>query len=561
MDDHSNLARRFFEVIDKARQLAPVVLVLICLAPTDSPAETFRVERPDENYFYRLQDWDIHQGQLRFLFKTSPAEQQWSSDPDNWPNRLFVAEVSPDGSHKIYPLGTWKGSPFKFALRRGFPEAFAVDFEGNQGAPKRLQVWSIPDSVLRLETIVEDLPGTHSGVDLHASSDGNLFSVAPTKFFTGGYRGPSAIGWVKLSPAGEVLASGEASRPDAQISTTGMFTANNDGLGLALSLFMAEDYDSLVTEIDVPIRRNIGSSVMEAVVASETRLLVTDANGKTRWTSSALQRTLGWLPPPAGFSQQEYLRQSDERSRIMNDVQLTHAFGDRQLGGMRGRSATWVKATPNGYGVLARVVSGLHSDSGVYGPSFLEVGEDGSIRREVYLQPVAEALKGRFTDFLATGDGGLLLLGSGGPSGGMFVTRVAADGAFQWVQELGDAVDPGQPLGLIGTENNAWVFGRSNEGKMTLWLGRVDASVANRSLPPSATEQPREAPRPREAAKPLDIPECACTCEEGNAVNSFMTQMQSTRDPAQIQAMMNDPLMKKAMCMGLCRKDYAACGP
>ena len=60
---------------------------------------------------------------------------------------------------------------------------------------------------------------------------------------------------------------------------------------------MAEDFDSLVTDIDVPIRRNIGSSVMEAVVAAETRLLVTDANGKTRWTSSALQRGLGWLPP------------------------------------------------------------------------------------------------------------------------------------------------------------------------------------------------------------------------------------------------------------------------
>jgi len=242
----------------------------------------------------------------------------------------------------------------------------------------------------------------------------------------------------------------------------------------------------------------------------------------------------------------------------MNDVVLTHGLAGRQLdGSMPGRSATWVKATPNGYGVLARVVSGLVRQSA----SFLEVGEDGNIRREVDLQPVAEALEGRFTDFLATGDGGLLLLGRGGPSGGIFVTRVAADGAFQWVQELGDAVDPGQPLGLIGTENNAWVFGRSNEGKMTLWLGRVDASAANRSLPPSATEQRREAPRPREAAKPLDIPECACTCEEGNAVNSFMTQMQSTRDPAQIQAMMNDPLMKKAMCMGLCRKDYAACGP
>ena len=436
-----------------------------------------------------------------------------------------------------------------------------MDFGGNKGAPKRLQVWSIPGSSPRLDTVVEDLPVTHSGVYLHASSDGNLFSVAPTKYFTGGYLGPVAIGWVKLSPAGEVLASGEASRPDARISTTGMFTANNGGLGLALSLLMAEDFDSLVTDIDVPIRRNIGSSVMEAVVAGETRLLVTDANGKTRWTSSALQRGWRWLPPPAGFSQQEYLRQSDERTRIMNDVQLTHGFAGRGLGGMRGRSATWVKATPNGYGVLARVINGVYRDSGVYGPSFLEVGEDGNIRREVYLQPVAEALEGRFTDFLATGDGGLLLLGSGGPSAGMFVTRVAADGKFQWVQELGDAVDPGQPLGLIGTENNAWVFGRSNEGKMTLWLGRVDASAANRSLPPSATEQPREAPRPREAAKPLDIPECACTCEERNAVNSFMTQMQSTRDPAQIQAMMNDPLMKKTMCMGLCRKDYAACGP
>ena len=76
MNDHSNLARRFFAVIDKARQLAPVVLVLICLAPTDSMAESFRVERPDENYYYNLRDWDIHQGRLRFLFKTSPSKQQ-----------------------------------------------------------------------------------------------------------------------------------------------------------------------------------------------------------------------------------------------------------------------------------------------------------------------------------------------------------------------------------------------------------------------------------------------------------------------------------------------------
>ena len=544
--------------------LLAAFLLSLQLAPVLVLADEGRIERPDENHYFSLHDWDVYDGRLRFLFQTKPSRDQYLSDPPNWPDRLFVTEVEPGGGHTTYALGTSDMRRVSFVLRRGHPEVFAIEKPREPNGPHHLQVWNIYASEMTRSTALPQLPHQPHYWDIHPTSDGHFFSVGSNSQTTGGYQGPVNLTWTKTSAFGKTLASGELMRKDAQLGAKGWFMPANGGVGLVVSLVVAaENAKSLDTEIDTPIRRKIGGEEVEAHVMTETRLLITDANAKLRIMSSALERSVMFdfefaSDDPAAM--REYLRLSEERTRAIQDIEKTHAFGARQIAKVTGRNELLVKANARRYGMLSQQPGGPRTNPDRFGTWYLEFADDGTPQRELYLQPIADKQEGRIVDFLAEKDGGLLLLGDQGPAG-MSVSRASSTGELEWTYDISGRVDHTEPAGLVRSGNRLWVFGRSlqDQGHATLWLTDVDPATARRSI---STSIPENGSNPERVSAPtgaFEMPACACTCEEGDAINQALASAQQVRTAADIEAMENNPAMQKMMCLAMCQAEYAVC--
>jgi hypothetical protein len=255
---------------------------------------------------------------------------------------------------------------------------------------------------------------------------------------------------------------------------------------------------------------------------------------------------------------------------LMGRVTLENG-GDRNLLHLTTVGLDDIQKTPNGYGMLARVTADRSLEPPRHGDWYLEVGEDGSLKRELRIEPAAEHLEAKFETFMPTADGGLLVAGvRRAGQAAMHVSALDEDGAVEWTARLDMA--NAKIEGVAGTESAPWVFGQGfNDAanKNQMWAELVQPEKAER-LPATmatSTKTAAQTPPPEaDNANPamgFEMPEpaegCTCSCEELARVRALSEQMKGASQ-ADMIAMASDPAFKALMnCMGGCAMQYAQC--
>lgn len=461
------------------RKLAIPLILVFCFI-SQGVAGTYWVERPDEMVVFWLHDVDQHGDRVRILYSTTPSLQQGQADPEGWRTNVYIVEAHADGSVDQRRIASRHEHLAALLLRRGHDQVFALRRPEKKREPQRLELWSTIDGSVSSSEEAPHLPGTRGS----ASTD--LAGIFPTNdgnfFLTPGTGNAATVSWYKLAPDGTVLGRGDYSHEGARIQVGGWFPASEGGIGLSAQLTVARGEKALTTDIDTPVTRSIGSRTLEARVASETRLLVFDGDGPYRWRSPALERGLMWggqMQVPSDLEPAESMRQLQQQMSVIERTEID--LGARRTVAEQGRSRynmDRIKQVPGGYGLLATTVANRRLEPPAHGPSYLEIGEDGKLRREIYLGAVADELKAEFHDFLADRDG-LLLAGSRRARGVQtHATRVSPDGKLLWSRVL---EAPADIDGVAGAGANVWVFGHSGQGpsaKTLLWLEQVETTTA-----------------------------------------------------------------------------------
>lgn len=100
-----------------------------------------------------------------------------------------------------------------------------------------------------------------------------------------------------------------------------------------------------------------------------------------------------------GWTINAYVAELYPDGRIENRRPATGGFDD-------------IQKTPDGYAMLARVITDRNLEPPQHGDWFFEVGGNGGgLLREVRIEPAAERLEAKFETFMPTADGGLLVAG------------------------------------------------------------------------------------------------------------------------------------------------------
>jgi hypothetical protein len=544
-------------------------LLLPCGVAT---AELPWVERPDPMQVHMLADADRKGDTVRVLYQSMPSLAQAASG--DWTVNVYVAELHPDGRIENRKLASGQRHYSSLVLQRGGEGVFATITPERRASEVTFEFWSALDGSLISTFTSPDLVSLGSALNVFPTDDGNFFTVEHSAQTSEGER-PTTLTWTKMSPAGEVLAKGQWSNPTAITGLGGTFPVPGGGMGISLDMRLAKGADALQTDIEAVQPFEIGGRAIEARVFSETRLLTAEVSGAFRWLSPALERDLMWtgeMSIPQDLPIDQMMAQNAEQMALMRRVTLENG-GERRIVHQATVGYDDVQATPEGYGVLARVSADRSLNPPQHGTWFIEVGRDGTLNRELRIEAAAERLKAKLERFLPTGDGGLLVAGPRyeGETN-VHLTFIDQAGHARWTTEVG--AKGLQLEGLSGSDKSPWVFGQGwseARNKSLMWAELVDPGsaeampAASAQAPTAATPQPRPRAASPETASPptLDLPEpaegCVCSCEEFAAIRELTEQMKSIPQ-AEMLAIVSDPSFQARMnCMGGCAMQYAQC--
>jgi hypothetical protein len=557
--------------------IASAAAALAVSLAAEAQAALHWIERPDEMQILFFEDYDRLGDRVRLLYQTMPSLEQAAGDPDGWTVNVYVVEIDAEGGVAQRRLKSGQVNYAALRLRRGRDEVFALPRSRQTGQAERLELWSATDGkTLSSAPPPSVLPRSASGrVPLIATDDGNLLvtTIAPS---TRNAPAPP-IEWYKLSAEGRILERGRYAHGADDLRVDGAFGAGDGRIGLLVRISTHRGRNDIETDLPTPIERTIGGRTLEVSVFDELRLLVTGGDAAER-LSPALERSLIWggqmqLPrdlPPARIGEQLAAQQ-----RLVEDVELE--YGARRTL-LSSQNSNWplVKRTATGYAALATVVADRDRDPPAAGPYLLEVGDDGKLRRELYLGPLAEALDAKFTDFAPADDDRVVLAGTREVDRRVVaqVTGVDERGEGEWTADLEAPAGPVD--GIAGLDSSVWVFshGLDRERRKTLlWVERVDenrrsalrtaagAPTPGRAIaPPAQTPVPAPPPGPAPALETRPMNGCSCTCEELVELRSLAEQIARASGPGQTPKLPDEATMSKLMCMQTCLTRYLACG-
>ena len=570
MNIRANLSgRRARNFPDRSRSVLSALAAGLLLPCSVANAEFSWVERPDPMQVHMLADADRKGDRVRVLYQSMPSLGQ-----EDWTVNVYVAELFPDGRVENRQLATGQRNFASLVLQRGGDGVFAVATPERMASSATFEYWSASDGSLRSSFDSPSLVGLGGYPwPLFPTDDGNLFVVQHTAQSSGGEQ-PTTLTWVKMSPTGEELARGQWSNPTAVTGVGGGFPAPGGGMGMSLDMRLVKGASALQTDTEAVQPFEIAGRAIEARVFSETRLLTADASGAFQWLSPALERGLMWtgeMSIPQDLPIDRMVAQNNEQMALMSRVTLENG-SERRIVHQATVGHDDVQQTANGYGMLVQVSTDRSLDPPQHGTWFIEVGRDGSLLRELRIEPVAERLNGKLERFLATSDGGLLLAGPRyeGETN-LHVSSIDREGQARWTMEVG--AKGVQLEGLAGTGEVPWVFGQGwsdAHGKNLLWAERVDPAAgqmiaAEEMKPQSApTAQPRPRAAPQAAHPPtMKLPEpaegCACTCEEWSGIQEATERMKSASQD-EVMVMVSDPAFQARMnCTAGCAMQYAHC--
>jgi hypothetical protein len=437
------------------------------------------IDRPDDMDMFAVWDMDIHDGNARVLYSTTPSTPQFGL-PD-WQAYVYVAEIDNGGRASHHLVTSRQASDHAaLALRRGHDEVLFQRRIGRPNEPATLERWSISRSELLSAVPVPD-PAWPDGTRHDwqpfrtATSDGNVFFNGSKTTGTGGNW---LLAWFESAPDGTIVGQGSLTRPDKTVPTT-WFETDNGGAGLTVSVSAASER-GIESSIDTPILREIAERRIHAVVGSEKRLLVVSDDGTDAWESEALERELLWsgdMAIPRDLPPAEMLRQNQAQMLLTQSVAAetggTRTVKSLDVGMKR---VEMIEPTSDGYAVLATVHADRSIDPPIHGPYLLHLARAGGLR-EIYLNPLAEKLDTRFTLLTASPRDEIYLLGMSAHRGeSAHILRLGKDGNVDAHARASDR--QGMKIeGLLADESGVWVIGhglmKERRGPR-LWAERIE---------------------------------------------------------------------------------------
>jgi len=563
-----------FDHVKDSKRCLTVFFLLICLTlPAAVVAEMQWVDRPDPMRNHQLLDYDRAGDTVRILYLSQPDLEQ-SAGP-NWTVNVYLAELRPEGSFDNRMLATGQRYFSSAVLQRGGDVIFAMPGTAHGQRSETMEIWSADDGELLNVFSSPSLAGVGgAALTVFPTDDGNFF-VVNVSAQSGRGGEPTTLTWYKFSPEGDVLAKGEWSNPTATTGVGGVFLARRGGMGISVNMMLARDMHVLETDFTPVQQFEVGGRSMEARVHSETRLLATDASGALIWISPGLERQLMWdgdMTIPKELPMDQMMAQNAEQMALMSDVNK-ESGGQRRILHQSTTVYDDIQRSPNGYGMLTQVTADRNLEPPLHGTWYVEIGDDGALRRELRIEPVADQLKGQIQRFTPTEDGGLLVAGSRYQGEAtLHVTALDESGQGRWTTSAGRRGT--QMEGLTGTAEVPWVFGQGwndSHGKSLLWVERIDPDSAQPfEVKANTTAAAPVAPQTGPAAdsKPgqvpgLEMPEapegCECSCEELAAVRKLMEGVKSLPQ-AEMLAIIQSPDYQLAMsCLGGCAMGYMQC--
>lgn len=473
-----------------SRPLLALLVVLGAAAPVPGQVAAPPggwVDRPDDMVQFWLWDMDRLGDRLRVLYSTSPSLEQGQSA--DWTVNVYLVEMTADGTITQHRLASeQKIDHVSLALRRGHGEVFVQRNAEDPSDGTRLDMLSVPDGTV-VSSIAVPSPTGPGGEPWDwdgfrvPTMDGNV--VFTTRQQATGASGAtvSTAAWFELTPEGAIAGRDAYTVEGDRVAVTGWFPAPGGGLGLVLDLSAGGD-DGIASEIETPIERQIGGRTIEAVVYGEKRLLLTDTDATTAWLSPALQRDLLWrgaMAIPQDLPAAQRIEQSNAQMRLTETVELEYGGRRELMTVIRGRNRIdRVRPTGSGYGVLATVTANRRRVPPVHGPYFIELSREEGVRREIYLNPLAEGSDLEFVDFVAGANDAIYLLGRERYGSGALdgqVLWLESDGSRRAVPISGSGPYRVELDGMVGGISGVWVVGHGmdpDSRKTSLWVQRVD---------------------------------------------------------------------------------------
>lgn len=437
------------------------------------------IDRPDNMDMFAIWDMDIHNGNARVLYSTTPSTPQFGL-PD-WQAYVYVAHIDSGGQATHHLVTSRQASDHAaLALRRGHDEIIFQRRIDRPNEPATLERWSIARAELLSAVPVPD-PAWPDGTRHDwqpfrtATSDGNVFFGGSKSTSTGGNW---LVAWFESAPDGTLVGEGSLTPPDKTVPSA-WFETDNGGGGLTVSISAASER-GIESSIDTPIRREIADRRIHAVVAAEKRLLVVNDDGTDAWESTALERQLLWggdMAIPRDLPPAEMLRQNQAQMRLTMSVAAetgaSRTVDSLDVGMKR---VEMIKPTSDGYAVLATVRADRSADPPIHGPYLLHLDRAGSLR-EIYLNPLAEKLDTRFTLLAVSPQDDIYLLGMGAHRGeSAHVLRLGKDGIVDAYARASD--QQGMKIeGLLADDSGVWLIGhglmKERRGPR-LWAERIE---------------------------------------------------------------------------------------
>lgn len=373
------------------------------------------VDRSEDMLHFWIRDWDTYRGNARILYTTQPSRQQLGR-----PDWQLSSVPTPNAAWPNNERGDWK--PFRLA-----------------------------------------------------TSDGNVL------FFSGFSHGgePPVIAWFEASPDGRVLGQGSL-HPEGESMGSAGFVRTENGAGAVSLLVSSESPDGIQGSVESPITLERDGVEVRSTVSAEKRILTISGEARSASQSPAIERLLMVthnVREGSGTSPQLALR----NQQVM--FELTEELERRYRGNLStlsldpgGQTVEMIQPIGEGYGVLTSAVADRSAQPPIHGPWFLWVGRD-RIEREVYLNPLAEALKVRLLAFTVTPDNEIVLYGDSEEHRGTdYLIKLDAQGSVKYYAPVKQP-ENGKISGIIADETGTWLFGNGHPGSQftyyRLWVERI----------------------------------------------------------------------------------------
>ncbi len=442
----------------RAAQVSPVVKS----PPTARTIAAVELSRDEDMYYTHAWDWELHDGNLRLLYTSTPDRSQYAR-PD-WSVNVYVAEMTPAGdvTHQRV-LGEQSSDQIGFALRRGHDELFRLRQVPRSEAPRALERWSITQRRLLATSDMTQIEWQAGGRRWRppsfqvATAEGNLLFAG----VDGGSRTDRQVrlAWFTVSPearilGGDAYAIEDTARPWAWLPTP------SGGGGLVVDVTPVEGTD-LVSGLRLEGgARRLGT--MTAHVTRERRLLVVGADGKRADDSVVIERDIMQQadgPAAEPTDAMAALESMQRQHRWIEDLRAEHD-ANRSTRSMNVglRRVDMVRETARGFAVLTRVVADRDREPPLHGPWIVEFDRKGRTTGRIPLQALAEDLDARFDGFVPSPGGGYYVHA---PQSRQIV-RIDAKGRL--VARRKSQTEGVVEEGLVADATGVWVFGHVFEG-------------------------------------------------------------------------------------------------